>query len=521
VATEPERFRPPDLSGASRSPDRAAAGDEVLVKRHDRHQFEVKLHLEVTADRRTDHYRVESYFFLPQSLDINERTYSKGRFYRDRRIYLRRKTPTLGLRELADPDEPRSPLHRLSGLLDRDGSIDDELAGRLDHEIRLFGCIVKSALRDLVRRAERSGGDPRSVARDLRRILGRFRELGERLRGLDPPARLQAAWSYTDEYVSLLVEWRVLQLLERIRLDEGTKEDPKPCGEGTAASLTRLVEQEIAYRKSAGYPTVLEDGEAASGELFVYRFGVLKKFVAQVLHLEMHTAPEGRGLREMALALAAGGAMLFATAVAFYYQRIYGTLSLGFFAALVVSYMFKDRIKALLQNALHHLLSRTLPDQTIRIRSRQDGRRIGTCSESVQFVEETHIDPEVRRLRNRAHLTEIENDYRAEKVLYYLKRITLVPVRFGGPGRRKQALTDILRFSVEPFLRRMDEPETRLKTIRDGCPVEVPARRVYHVNVVFKLVTPRRRILYERIRLVLDQNGIRRVEPVSSLRHPA
>jgi hypothetical protein len=42
--------------------------------------------------------------------------------------------------------------------------------------------------------------------------------------------------------------------------------------------------------------------------------------------------------------------------------------------------------------------------------------------------------------------------------------------------------------------------------------------RVYHLNLVIKF-TDQFRIRYDRVRLVLDRNGIKRVEPVSGESH--
>jgi len=500
----------------------------VVVKRHDRYQFEVKLNFDFSGGRYKDRYQVESYFFIPNNLDINEQTYSREVFYRDLLVYIRFRTPPFTLRALAERENPRNPLNAFT---QKPGErLDGETASRLVYELKLFGCIVKSALRDhlsvgnrllsrWVPNAETGTDNERwrrhvnDYASNLERILERFRALEPWFSTEAVPASLQSAFAYTDEYISLLVEWRTLQLLRQIE-----KEPHGSTPYETRARLRNLIQREVARRKEKGYPTILSADE--DNELFVFRFGVLKKFVSSVLHLNMRTVAEGRGLQQLAFGLAAGGAMVFATAVAFYYQRLYGTLSLGFFAALVISYMLKDRIKALLQETLHRLLSRTLFDQSTRISSTPGGRTIGKCSESFQFVNEGSVDPEVRRLRDRDHLTEIENDFRSEKIIYYLKEVFLFSGRFLKRGSRKNGLTDIVRFNVQNFLRKMDEPRTRLMVLQGDHSGEIEASRVYHVNLVIKLLS-RRNTRYERIRLVLDQNGIKRIETVTSSSFPA
>lgn len=512
--------------------------EDVVIKRHDRHQFEIKLNYDFKNHRKKDRYRVETYFFIPNNLDVNELTYTKSHFYRDLLPYIRFKTPSLTLRALADYEDKRNPVRGLGGIIDE---CLQNPAGpavpKLEYEIKLFGCILKSALRDhvslvnrlykrhglqLARETAGTSGEAVGLKRisqiegfvsHVPGITAAFRGLHERLKGSDLPKSVHSAFLFTDEYISLLVEWRAIQLLRQL------ESLPEHDALGPAMSeLAGLVKDEVDYRRSCGYPTVLSRDD--DNEIFVYRFGVLKKFVARVLHLSVRKASERKGLEHFALGLAAGGSMIFATAVAFYYQRIYGTLSLGFFAALVVSYMFKDRIKALLQESLQKLLSRTLFDQSTDIHDSLSGRKIGKCRESFQFVEERHIDKHVVQLRDRDHLTEIENDLRSEKVIYYLREITLFPSKFLHSRSRKNALSDIVRFNVQNFLNRMDEPETRLLFLEEGRSGQLTATRVYHVNLVIKLVSEGV-ARYEKIRLVLDQNGIKRVEAVaSSVVHP-
>jgi hypothetical protein len=125
---------------------------------------------------------------------------------------------------------------------------------------------------------------------------------------------------------------------------------------------------------------------------------------------------------------------------------------------------------------------------------------------------EKKVDPEVQILRNRDHITEIENTWRTEKVLHYVKEITLSP-RTIDRHSRKTAMTDIARFNVRHFLLKMDEPQTELFVLSGDRSEAVPGARVYHVNLVIKF-TDAARVRYERVRLVLDQDGIKRLEPV-------
>jgi len=483
----------------------------------------VKLSYDLSRRQRKDRYKVETYFFLPNNLDISELTYTKKQFYRDLLLYIRFKTPGFSLRALADPENSESPLSNLAAKIEkaqREKPSEDNIQG-LDYEIKLFGCVLKSSLRDhrrLIKKAFKRLQGPLSseaiplindFVSETRKAVLRFRSFREKLNPLkikNLPKSLYSTYVFTDEYISLLIEWRLLQVLKLLEsMPRHLQLEP------VAGELVTLIQENVHYRTTMGYPSVV--AEDNDNELFLFRFRVLKKFVANVLHLSVRTVEEGKGIEQFALALAAGVAMIFATAVAFYYQKTYGTLSLSFFTALIVSYMFKDRIKALFQSYLQKVLAHTMFDKSTNVYESRAGSKIGICRESVQFIDENRIDPNVLRFRNRDHITEIENDWQTEKVIYYVREITFFTRKLLKTQSRKNALTDIMRFNVRNFLLKMDEPDTRLLYLKDGRSRQVPATQVYHVNMVIKL-SSRSRTRYERIRLVLTQNGIKRIESV-------
>jgi hypothetical protein len=135
----------------------------------------------------------------------------------------------------------------------------------------------------------------------------------------------------------------------------------------------------------------------------------------------------------------------------------------------------------------------------------------------VSFAREKSVDPVVLKLRDRDHITEIENTWRAEKVIHYTRDIALYSERFLKTHSRKGGITDIVRFNLRNFLVKMDEPEVTLRRLSKGKVDQVRGTRVYHVNIVLRFASPEE-TRYERIRLVLNRDGIKRVETVSSER---
>jgi hypothetical protein len=497
--------------------------NEGWVRAHDKYQIEIKLGYDLRPHHRRDNYRVDTYFFLPENLDVNESTYTKDRFYRDLILYIRFRTPEFTLTTLTDPGSERSPLSRVvRGLENGLAAPTPKIIAGLDYEMRLLGCVVKNTLRAQTRAIAKllpPIAAPQMVAQasalldeylvESQRLIQRYRELRARVADPGLPAGLSAVYHYTDEYISLLIEDRSQDLLSLLQ----QRGDPRHAGH--IQSLIDLIGAEINHRKLVQLPSLVE--ASGDNETFVFRLSVLKKYMASALRLSVETRDERGGLEHMVLALGAGVAMLFATTIAFYYQRVFGTLSLGFLWILVVSYMFKDRLKALTQSWLHGWLSKRLYDQTTRLRDPIDQKTIGTCREAVSFAREKSVDPIVLKLRDRDHITEIENTWRAEKVIHYTRDIALYSERFLKTHSRKGGITDIVRFNLRNFLVKMDEPEVTLRRLSKGKVDQVRGTRVYHVNIVLRFASPEE-TRYERIRLVLNRDGIKRVETVSSER---
>ncbi|MBK8574281.1 MAG: hypothetical protein IPN90_00915 [Elusimicrobia bacterium] len=493
-----------------------------LVRRHDQYQFEVKLGYDLHRHLPREQYRVDTYFFIPENLDVNNATYSKNQYYRDLLLYLRFRTPDFTLSTLTDTGSDRSPLtgvvNRLTAARQTPTKENNQA---LDYEMRLLGCVFKNSLRSQTRAIagllQNPDGTP--TLKDasqtealltefhvhVKRVCHRFRALRPEFQDPRLTAGLADTFAFTDEYISLLIEERAHEILQLV---QDRTEAPLVRSEG---ALTALIQEEGAYRRARGYPSLVD--ESHENETLVFRLSVLKKFMGSVLHLTVRKREGDRGLEQILLAMGAGFAMLFATAVAFYYQKVYGTLSMGFFVILVLSYMLKDRMKAISQARVQSWLSKNVYDQSTSIYDPLTGKKMGVCREAVGFVPEKRVDPVALQLRNRDHITEIENTWRAEKVIHYTKDITLYPNQFLKFHKRKTGITDIVRFNLRNFLLKMDEPVKPLYALKDGRSERIPGARVYHVNVILRF-TSKRETRYERIRLVLNRDGIKRIEPV-------
>ena len=225
-------------------------------------------------------------------------------------------------------------------------------------------------------------------------------------------------------------------------------------------ALSELTVRETKYRKTRGYESILVEG--SDNETYMYRASILKKYASSVLYLNTDVKPDGQYLEQIILSLAAGIAMIFATAVAFYFPVPIWQLSpCHFFMALVIGYMFKDRIKDLSRIIFARRLESYLFDRRIIIRTQNGQHRLGVLREKVRFIGEDEVPLSVIRARSRDHITDISNEGRGEYIICYTKDIELQiknaqKVLPGFP--EITGVNDILRFDIRHFLNKMAEP---------------------------------------------------------------
>ena len=274
-----------------------------------------------------------------------------------------------------------------------------------------------------------------------------------------------------------------------------------------------LIAQEVRYRESRQYLSIPTDQN--DNEQLIFRRNVLKKYMHNVLFLNTSTQHEGKVIEHGLFGIAAGISMLFATVVLFLSQSYYGPLTMPVFLALVVGYMFKDRIKEMLRVYFSQKVSSVLFDHKTRIYSNPH-HPIGYCRESFDFVDEAKVPDRIMKIRARDHITEIESDWVSESVLRYRKRIKLSSRAISAAYRDidTDGINDIMRFNITEFTRRMGDPRKELFVLTEDDYRKVKAERVYHLNMILRYGSEDR-VSYKRFRIVLNRRKIKRIETVS------
>jgi hypothetical protein len=146
---------------------------------------------------------------------------------------------------------------------------------------------------------------------------------------------------------------------------------------------------------------------------------------------------------------------------------------------------------------------------------------LGSSQEYVRYLQRSSLPPDIDYLREIGHRTELEPE-RLETALHYHKSIRFLvkeKVRDHLGQARVKRVHDVLRFDVSHFLAKLADPKKKLSFFHsDEGIVTIEAPKVYHLNLVFRYrVTEQGKAQqheYERLRVVLNKQGIVRVETV-------
>ncbi len=486
---------------------------------HDRFQVEMKhfYHLQPSGKSQ---YRITTYIFLPQSLGIHSGVYSQREFYRRAQNYVRLRTPNFSLQELRS--QPRSPLVQLQNILSVDGwERDIQKCKRVVTSLKFLRAILNSRLDRRLRRmdphtgrvasdlAAHVNGEAARYIEDVSEFASYFRGVVGQIQAVSASPALTQDYRLTEESISLVLEESYLAAYLLVEQYSTGEEKHR-----LQARLETLIEQEAAYRRALGCSLRLQAD--SDNEEYLFRSSALKKFTSNVLYLSASVEAEGRTLEQLLFAVAAGVSMIFATVIAFYFQARFGTFTFPVFIALVVGYMFKDRIKEVGRLLSVRLLRNFLFDRRITLETYDRSHELGYLREKVSFVSVAEVPEAARELRRRGQATGLEGNGQEESVISYTKSVTLFSQRFesifpGGPALT--GVSDILRLDVRPFLHKMADPVQRKPLLRDGRIQWVRAKKVYHVHLVSVMEggkddKPR----YTSSLLTLNRKGIVRVE---------
>lgn len=482
----------------------------IQAKKHDNFSVEFKFGFVGNSEANKEEFAVNTWIFLPNSLDITPQTYGKDQFYRDIKSNVRLITPVYLMRELSDAGSlPFVSLRSAFESVAKNPTV--AAIDNYENQIKMFAAIFKSSLRNHSVHIKNSASNSdvaylsADFAVEARKILEEYRKLYQIINVHTVSPEVRNHYHFGDEMMSHIVDVQTLRILKRI---DQAPEEQQLCG--VREQLVALMRAEDGYKKSMGYQT-LNSNDAESNRQLVFRYGMLKKYVESELYIRLNKKRDSFAIEQVYYSLAAGLAMIFATAVAWFAQLKYGNITGPLFVVLVVSYMLKDRIKDLMRYYFAHQLGNKYFDHKAHIKIQERG--VGVIKEAVDFISERKTPREVLDLRSRSSLMETENKIFEEKILLYRKRIVIDNVAMKADNQYPlNGINEILRFHIHRFTQKMDNPVVPVDTLdSEGRVVSVRVQKIYYINMVMQLCYGGKND-YRRFRIVMAQDGIIDVE---------
>jgi len=200
--------------------------------------------------------------------------------------------------------------------------------------------------------------------------------------------------------------------------------------------------------------------------------------------------------------------------IAFYYQQVYGNFTLPFFIALVVGYMFKDRIKASIGLLFVSKANSFFHDFKIKIRD-SGTNLIGVVRENFTFVPFNKLGPKVKKHRLKNRFIAADYNFLGEQIIQYKKKIVIYPKKFGEEisDNRLDSIVDITRINLYRFTTQMDDPKKEYSLLKKGKIINRVGNRIYHINLIQKFYSEKG-VEFKRYLIIMNRKGIKRIEPV-------
>lgn len=490
---------------------------DIKVKIHDKFTFEFKISF-ITGRNSNDNaenlseFSINTWLFVPNSLDINRASYSKEQFYKDVKSNVRLITPTYNLQDIYERSEGpfkrlKESFFNLSANPASPESIDE-----FTYQVRLFSCICKSAMRDKAYQIIEIEDDKEIVLaiddyiNDVKSIVKSYRDLIVVINLPDIQHEQKEFFMFGDDFIGNLLEQQIYRILRGLKSHKVYNK--------IKTSLVNLLEEEIVYRKLKGYSLPDKDN-TSENYLVIMRRGILKKLMESDLYLITKKTEDGAFVRQVYYGLAAGVAMIFSTIIAFTAQIRYGNFTTPLFLALVISYIFKDRIKDMMRYYFSTQLGRKYYDTKRELVKRNE--TIGWVKEAFDFVKEDKVPVEVLNLRKRSPLVEAESRIYNEQIILYKKLVNLSSFNINkNEYYRFNGINDITRFNITHYVQKADDPFVSLyiPEKNDGF-VNLKSEKVYAIHFILRCES-KTEVYYRKFRLLFNRDGIKEIKEISN-----
>lgn len=485
----------------------------IQAKKHDNFSVEFKFGMNCTIDGAADNFVINAWMFMPNSLDVTPENYGKDQFYRDIKSNVRLITPVFSLDALAQDDS--LPMRSLKTAVGQVALYPSEtsVVDTYEYHLKMYAAIFKSALREQARHLMRSCSLPDAsdlidaYVVNIRKALDGFRELFQMIDRPEVPERVKNSFRMCDEFMTHVLDVRTIRLLKLLE----TSEDEDVC-QPMRSRLADMLAGEHDYRRRVGYEMLT--GDSDKDRQLMHHYGMLKKYIESELYIKLEKKKDGVAVQQIYYSLAAGVAMVFATAVSWHSQARYGSVTWPLFVALVISYMLKDRIKDLLRYYFAHKLGNKYFDKKAVIAI--GSSKVGSIKEGFDFISGPKVPVEVKNMRDRSSFVEGESSIFDEKIMLYRQRVSLDETALAVKDQYPRVgLNEILRLHLTRFTYKMDNPKMTVDTVDDhGNISPLSVQKIYYINVVFQLVHDGK-TQYRQFRIAMSREGIKEIEQIN------
>ena len=137
-------------------------------------------------------------------------------------------------------------------------------------------------------------------------------------------------------------------------------------------------------------------------------------------------------------------------------------------------------------------------------------------NERAGFVAWKRLPPEVLATRRVTREHALEEHARPEHVLWHQKSMALAGAGRGDGAADFSMLTEIFRLNLTRWLAHTDDPNRKIVFAdpEDARIYSAKARRVYNINVVYRLTEGDAERPWHRIRVVVSRKGIERIDKI-------
>jgi hypothetical protein len=466
-----------------------------FIKISSPNQFEIRTGYLTKKDIKKIDYSINIYFFIPKSLSINSSTYTNNDFYNDHVSYIRLITPKNELGII------KNKIKTL--LVSLKANINNNTEKNIiKHKMKLAVCSYISYLKSFNLDMKKKDIKPKRIKLFIKRIK-EFDDIKKEILLLKVNKEDDRLSYLTDsmvEYLSLTTQHYLFEINIYLKSFGHEYND-------LINDIVKLINTEISFCKTNKFPVISHD--EYENEKVIFRYSVFKKYFYSVLYLNQKRKEDGAGVKEFYYAIAAGISMIFTTVVVFITQQKYGNFTTSFFAALVISYMFKDRIKEAYRHHFDKKIQLKTYDFKEKIYDTEEKTIFAFIKEKMRFVNKDKLPKDVVKTRLKGVPNRLSTWFLGEDVFKYTKNITLYNKNIQSHYNNKVVgIHNIMRFDISKFLKRMDTAEVPLYRIAEGS---LYGSKVYHVNIVVEFKAEEE-ISYHKARLILDKSGIKRIE---------